>query len=507
MRLHHPEREFFIRTAVMHLRLTPSSLRTIMAAVVVAAAVHLAQSRDMVVDFTRPVVLQSLHWLGIEAADGGDELHVGRLLVPWTRDCAGVNLLLILLALAVWVNRRESRALRFWLCLAGMVPAAVAANVLRVLTLLAYRTVAYPGVESPQTHYFMGFMWLVPFIALITPRDHRPGSARLMETLHAGAVVALLAPMAGTPNATLLMLAALTALAQCRVQAARESGASPLAMAAWVGAGLGVAVMGTESFWLPWLLVCPLLVHPRWVFSLPGMACLACTHSLVVMQPWAWGVAGLGLAWAWHKGGVCDPYAPQESPAVVQASPGSLGARSFAWVRQAAFYACLALPFLASTLLAFGLQSWQPPAGMEARCITPQCHEIHLPGQPAQMGLVCYGASSRDRHHTLAVCLKYRGIDLQPVEGCPQVLTDGKNWFREFFMQDGCLLPDYPAYLRATFRPWSDPGVHLIFVSPHESQQPGAFSSACEELAQKFYQECRSSQEMRVAVHESRQAP
>lgn len=303
MRLHYPEKEFFIRTAVMHLRLTPSSLRTIMAAVVVAAAVHLAQSRDMVVDFTRPVVLQSLHWLGIEAADGGDELHVGRLLVPWTRDCAGVNLLLILLALAVWVNRRESRALRFWLCLAGMVPAAVAANVLRVLTLLAYRTVAYPGVESPQTHYFMGFMWLVPFIALITPRDHRPGSARLMETLHAGAVVALLAPMAGTPNATLLMLAALTALAQCRVQAARESGASPLAMAAWVGAGLGVAVMGTESFWLPWLLVCPLLVHPRWVFSLPGLACLACTHSLVVMQPWAWGVAGVGLAWAWHKGG------------------------------------------------------------------------------------------------------------------------------------------------------------------------------------------------------------
>jgi len=481
----------------MHFHLTAASLRTGIAAVAVAAAVHLTQSRDMVVDFTRPIVLQALQWLGTEAVDCGDELRVGRLLVPWTRDCAGINLLLILLALAVWVNRKESRAWRFWLCMAGMVPAAVAANVLRVLTLLAYRTLAYPGVESPQTHYFMGFMWLVPFIALITPRDHRPTSAGLMETLHAAAVVALLAPMAGTPNATLLTLAAVIALSQCRVRETPER-ANPWLFAAWVAAGLAVAVVSMESFWLPWLLVCPLLVQANWVFSISGMACLLCTHSLVAMQPWAWVVAVVGLAWTFlfEKGTVQTTPADKTDPANAAAEPLSPGG----WPGQAAFFACLALPFLASTLLAFGLKSWTPPAGMASRSISPNCYEVRLPSQPEEIGLACYSSASRDRHHTLAVCLKYRGIELQPVEGCPQVLTDGKNCFREFFLQDGHLLLDYPAYVRSTFRPWSDPGVHLIFVSAHETQQPEVFNATCEKLAQLFYHECLNASEMRVAT-------
>lgn len=480
----------------MHFRLTAASLRTTFAAVTVALAVHLAQSRDMVVDFTRPVVLQTLQWFGTQAVDCGDELRVGRLLVPWTRDCAGINLLLILLALAVWVNRRETRAWRFWLCMAGMVPAAVVANVLRVLTLLTYRTLAYPGVESPQTHYFMGFVWLVPFIALITPRDHRRTSAGLMETLHAAAVVSLLAPMAGTPNATLLTLAALMGLSQCKVvEHTARYPAWPLA--AWVVAGLGIAVVGMESFWLPWLLICPLLVQARWVCSIPGAACLACTHSLVVMQPWSWAVAGVGLAWAWRSG---ESPAPPATAPELRPEPVHLGAHWAARAGQTVFFACLALPFLASTLLAFGLKSWAPPAGMVSRTISPNCYEVRLPGQPDEIGLACYSSASRDRHHTLNVCLKYRGIELQPVEGSADVLTDGKNWFREFFLQDGHLLPDYPAYVRATFRPWSDPGVHLIFVSRQLAQQPAAFNAACEELAQKFYQECLGVQEIHVAA-------
>ncbi len=482
----------------MRFRLTAASLRTGIAAAAVAAAVHLTQSRDMVVDFTRPIVLHALQWLGTEAVDCGDELRVGRLLVPWTRDCAGINLLLILLALAVWVNRKESRAWRFWLCMAGMVPAAVAANVLRVLTLLTYRTLAYPGVESPQTHYFMGFMWLVPFIALITPRDHRPASAGLMETLHAAAVVALLAPMAGTPNATLLTLAAVVALSQCRVREAQER-ANPWLFAAWVAAGLGVAVVGMESFWLPWLLVCPLLVQASWILSISGMACVLCTHSLVAMQPWAWGVAGVGLGWAvlFEKG---EGQSTAADKTDLAAGMTTEAVRPAGWAGQAAFFACLALPFLASTLLAFGLKSWEPPAGMASRSISPNCYEVRLPGQPNEIGLACYSSASRDRHHTLNVCLKYRGIELQPVEGCPDVLTDGKHWFREFFLQDGHLLQDYPAYVRSTFRPWSDPGVHLIFVSAHDTQQPAAFNATCEKLAQIFYHECLNASEMRVAT-------
>ena len=97
------------------------------------------------------------------------------------------------------------------------------------------------------------------------------------------------------------------------------------------------------------------------------------------------------------------------------------------------------------------------------------------------------------------MCLKYRGIELTEVEGSPLVLTDGTHWFREFFLQDGHLLPDYPAYVRSTFIPWSDPGVHLIFVSAKEAQTPAEFSAACEALARKFYEECAGVKEVRVA--------
>ncbi len=492
----------------MNFRLSSSSLRTGLAAAVVAGAVHLAQSRDVVVDFTRPLVLGTLRWFGNEAVDCGEELRVGKLLVPWTRDCAGINLLFILLALAVWVNRKESRAWRFWLCLLGMVPAAAVANVLRVLTLLTYRTVAYPGVESPQTHYFIGFIWLVPFITLITPRDKRPLAAGLMETLHAAAVVALLAPMAGTPNALLLTLAAVVGLAQCRVrEVAARAGMWP--MAAWVAAGAAIAVVGMESFWLPWLLVCPLLVQARWVFSVPGLACLACTHSVLVMQPWSWVVAGVGVAWVYFYGEDeqtrtvgADAPARSEAAAADDATVTAVlvSARpAGGWMVKGAFFACLTLPFLASTLLAIGQKSWEPPVGVESRCISPNCFEVRLLGQPKGIGLVCYSSPSRDRHHTLTVCLKYRGIELSSVEGSPLVMTDGKHWFREFFAQGGQMLADYPAYVQSTFCPWRDPGVHLIFVSANEKLRPAEFSAACDVLAQRFDEECRGERELRLA--------
>ena len=475
----------------MNFRFTSISLRTGIAAAVVAAAMQLSQSRDMVVDYTRPIVLLLLKWCGREPVDCGEMLQVGRLQVPWTRDCAGINLLLILLALAVWVNRKETRAWRFWLCLVGMVPAAAVANVLRVLTLLAYRTLAYPGVESPQTHYFIGFIWLVPFILMIMPRDQRPLSSGLMETLHAAAVVALLAPLAGTPNAMLLTLAAIIGLAQCRLREEQTRTRSWL-MAAWVAAGAGIALVGMESFWLPWLLLCPLLVQARWVFSVPGMACLACTHSLLVMQPWSWAVAGVGLAWAYWTG------EEEEQPDAEAAAVGA-ALRPLPWAGRAAFFTCLVLPFLASTLLAIGRPSWKPPARVESRSISPNCFEIRMPHQPQSIGLACYSSASRDRHHTLTVCLKYRGVELNPVEGSPLVLTEGKHWFREFFIQGGQLHSDYPAYVRSTFIPWSEPGVHLIFVSAQDKQTPAEFSAACETLAQQFYRECEGANDLRLA--------
>jgi exosortase/archaeosortase family protein len=462
-------------------RVQPETLRTVIAAVVIAVAVHFTQSRDVLVDFTRPVVMTSLRWLGIDAVDRGEVMAVGSLHVPWTRDCAGINLLLILLALAVWVNRQERHAWRFWLRVLSMIPAALAANVLRVLTLIAYRTLAYPGVESPQTHYFIGFLWLVPFVAFITPRDHRPKSAGIMETLHAAAVVSLLAPMSGTPNAALITVAAVVALSLCRV---RESSRAMIYL--WLAGGIGIAIVSMESFWLPWLLLCPMLVDLRRLRLFHGISVL-CTHSLIAMQPWAWWIAAAGVVVAWLSKAeigvstLMKKTRPDEVHQTTLVSPLE---------RQATFFMALVLPFIASTLLSLGQAAWVPPPTVESKSINQSGYEIRLRGQPAHIGLACYAAASRDRHHTVKVCLKYRGIEVASVEDSPFVFTEGRHWFREFFLQDGHLLPDYAAYVKSTFRPWSDPGVHLIFVSLREKQSPSAFSDACEQLAEQFHRQC-----------------
>ena len=461
------------------LSLNPRTIRTLIAAAVIAIAVNLAQSRDALHDFTRPLVVATLHLLGMDATDKGQVIAVGHLEVPWTRDCAGINLLLILLALAVWVNRQEKIGTRFWLRVAAMVPAALAANILRVLTVIAYRKVFYPAIESPQTHYFMGFLWMVPFVTMITPRGQRTISQALLETFHAAAVVALLAPLSGTPNGGLISIAAVIALAHCRY--GHDFPKLRLGLTSlWALAGAAIAFVNLESFWLPWLLLCPIVSDLRWLKTPAGVLVMVCTHSMFAMQSWAPAVGGLGIAyavWIWLRH-------EEETSAEAPAGP------ALRWTASLPGYACIlcfALPFTASTLLSIGLKTWSPPATMTFRPIKSQGYEIRLPGQAENIGLACYGPTGRDRHHTVQVCLKYRGLDVVPSGENPDIFTDGQHWLREFFVHDGQLLPDYTAYLRQTFRPWADPGVHLIFVAPMDKVTSADFAANCRDLAKTFH--------------------
>jgi len=458
------------------------SLRTLCAAGFVAAAVLFAQSQDALREITRPIVLGILQTCGMHAEDRGEVMAIGHLEIPWTRDCAGINLLLIMLALGVWVNREEPVVLKFWLRVAAMVPAALAANVLRVLSLIGYRMIAYPAVESPQTHYFLGFIWMVPFITLITPRVGRPAFHALLETLHAAAVVALLAPMTGMPNGTLLAIAVVMALSQCRVRQDLWNW-RVASTVLWAAAGAAIALTNMESFWLPWLLCCPMMLDFKWLFSPAGILVMLSTQSMFTMQTWAppigWLGIGLGL-WSW----VMKSPGPVDSPPVATTPRISFIQRAVA----AGSACCFLVPFLASTLLSIGQVAWKPPATVESRSLDNQGFEVRLPGQPDNIALACYGADGKDRHHTVQVCLKYRGTDLTASAENPAVYTDGKHWLREFFLQDGQLLANYPAYLKSTFRPGSDPGVHLIFISPMESGTPHDFARTSAGLAGSFYQ-------------------
>ena len=145
-------------------------------------------------------------------------------------------------------------------------------------------------------------------------------------------------------------------------------------------------------------------------------------------------------------------------------------------------------PFIASTLNCLLRPSLRPPPGVMAREVAPNTFDVRLIGQPGGVSLVWYGSSGDGRHHTLAVCMRYRGIQLKPSRVEPSVMTDGKMWMREFFLQRGRLLTDYRAYLWNTLLPWSPAGVHIIASAPADSLSANAFANSTLELAAQLSQ-------------------
>ena len=458
----------------------PSALppfpRLLLAVLAVGGLLSLSPSQNAFLDLTRPLLLALFQALGIAATTTSDALVIGRLTVPWTRDCSGINLLVILLALTLWVNRAQPANLRFWLRLAAVFPAALLANTLRVLTLLAYRHLAYPAVESPQLHYFIGFLWLVPMILLVAPQDGRSWPCRTIESLHAAAVLAWLAPLLASPGGPWLAAAALLLLSQCRL--ARTPPPHRLAlMTAWLVAGLAIGLLSLESFWLIWLLLCPLLL-PLPLLRQPAFwLTLAAAHPLLKLLAWGDLIAATGLAWMLWR--TFRPAAPQAESPVPLTLPLPVASR----IALALTGFALTLPFTAASLFAARHSPLLPPEHLVVQEIGAQGYELRLPGQPDPVRLVWYAAQNNDRHHTVSVCLKYRGRDLSPVPDTPAVQTDGRHWLREFFVQNGQLLPTYTDYARRTLAPRSHPGAHLIFVTPHDALTPDEFDRQTRALA------------------------
>jgi len=74
----------------------------------------------------------------------------------------------------------------------------------------------------------------------------------------------------------------------------------------------------------------------------------------------------------------------------------------------------IVLPFIASTVDALLIPSLHPPSGVMAREVGANTYELHPIGQPRNVELAWYGPSGDGRHHTLSVCMRYRGSNLKP---------------------------------------------------------------------------------------------
>lgn len=454
-------------------------IRTLLALTAVFVLLHLVGTTDLLSGITRPLVVGFLRLVGASAQDAAGELILGQMRVPWTRDCAGVNILILLWAMTLWSNRAEPFSGRYWLRLGLAVPAALLANICRIFTLLAYRYAFFPAVESPQLHYFIGFLWVMPCLPLLVPRSGREPGRYTLETLFLVAALSLVSPFVSAPGGNLVTLATLLLLAQSKYTTLTNR--SGLLGVLWVIAAGFIALASMESLWLPWLLTCPWLIRFERLSSLPRGLLVLGTIPLVSMHPvLRWLVAAAVALEFWNLFKVGSAHAT-----VVQAT-----ADARVWRRritQGGLSVLFVLPFVASSATGLWRPSLRPPPGAMTREVAVNAYEVRLVGQSPDLKLIWYGPSGDGRHHTLPVCMRYRGIELKPCPEAAPVMTDGKMWMREFFIHRDVLLLDYRSYLRRTLWPDSPAGVHLIASLPVDTMSITAFANEAEALAREIH--------------------
>lgn len=455
-------------------------VRSVLSLAGVFLVLHLAQRNDVLSDLTRPFVLGILRLFGIDVLQTNEALWVGRLVIPWSRDCAGLNVLGILWAMTLWTNRSEPRVDRYLGRLLLAVPAAMLANVARILTLIGYRHLLYPAVESPQLHYFIGFLWLVPLMWFFCPRGGRSVRRYTLETLHLAAALSLLAPLVLAPGGSLVALGTVLLLANSQFD--RERMGQPAApLVAWGAFAMLIAMTRMESLWLPWLIACPAFTSLRAAFSWTGFALWLGTLPLLAMHPvgqWGLPVVATLHIWQWSR----SQSLTQKSSLSIATKPPRL---SSAWA--GAVTLALLIPFAASPLNGLLARPGVPPVAARARDLGANAFRLNLVGQPPDLDMVWYEPTGEGRHHALEVCLQYRGVTLRPA-AVAQVKTDGQVWMREFFLQRGTLVQSYRDYLRRTFLPLSPAGIHLIASSRVESMTAESFAESSAQMARDVCQ-------------------
>jgi exosortase/archaeosortase family protein len=440
------------------------SLRAVLVLGLIYALVSAAHLGDVLAELTQPFVLWTLRILGQAATlhDGG--ISLGKVFVPWSRDCAGLNVLALLLALTAWMMREQKSLWRYGGSLALAVVVGFFLNVCRILSLVAYRSVFYPKVESPELHYFIGFAWLLPAVvgvALLLGR--REDGVTVPDLLYWSVVLSLLSPLVASHGGEIVALSALALLPTAgwtRISRVRGYG-----LVVWVPVGLIIALAGMESAWLPWVLLCPAFVSWRLIRSPVAWIILAgCVPVLAMNVGMRWCVAVAVLAFWWPRlrtDGNSDDE-PVESG-------------SYRWAL--ASIACLLLPFVDGLLPVGQVGEEPPPRGMMAERVDAGRFRLRLLGQAPDLAVTWQQPRGNDRHHGIRICMKFSGVEMLENDSCPGVVQVGDNWVREFFIVDGKLVEDYRDYLLKTWLPLSSVGVHVVVTGSSQLRSGQEFNS------------------------------
>lgn len=427
--------------------------------------------------------VQSLHLLlqlgkllGLAVQFSDQHLRVGALDVPWSDDCAGVSFFAILPLLACWRSWREDSPASLWHLLIFPWLLAAAANALRVSGILGCRWWLQPEVESLQMHHFLGFVSLLVAVAVILPSTQT--HSLKVQALHLAGVLALLTPQIQAPGGWLIAVCSVVVLATRMRESAhpRWSFSKVVFVSFWGLAAIWIGFSQMESLWLPWLLISPFFnqtpVSLLGWFLLPG-----CLPLVAVQQSWSW-MLFLPISII-----ILSSMARKKKERQV----ASLVASS-TWSQSWALLVVL-VPFAAMGLgKQSALKQEVPVTSLRPQRTAPAQYELHLENQPGEIRVDWIGPQGGGRHHTLPVCMAFRGEHLHTVDAAPAVWTDGKVWRKEYFLHEGQILPRYSAYLKSSFWPGSSSGVHLIFSALCQTINAGEFAERSDALAKRIYE-------------------
>jgi len=430
-----------------------------------------AEITTWVSDTSRWGVLTVGSFLGIAVADRGDALELGGLILPWTPDCSGINSLVLLLLVTVWVHREALLTRSTLIRLAACVPLALVVNIFRVLLIASYRYWAYPNWETPALHYFIGFVCLLPTVLFLVPDWRSRPTAFWIELLYLATVVALIAPLLLVPGGPIVVVCAVALMMHSRYQLpTSRSGA--LMLAGWGGAGLLVSLTQMEGFWVLWLLVSPAFVPPH-QYRQPFFWLLALgTVPVVAMQPIGWGICGLGLAL----------YLYQSKGEEKKPSTNLSGSSRWTLVMPV----LLLMPLGLGAAMNRDFVPQPPPLGVMSRKVAHNTFQVKTIGQSDQLASFWFGPFGDGRHHSLKSCAEFRGLTLESIGEQSNLYQGDGKWMVEFFIQDGRLITSYPAYLLATLMPMSSPGIHLIFEADVKAMGADYFADQSQRIAQQL---------------------
>lgn len=461
----------------MDLRIDSSSkvIRNIVLLVTIFILLHFANITDVFSYLSRPMIILAAKIFGITAVDRGSYLLLGKLVLPWTRDCSGINTLVMLWGITLWANRSQLFGFFFIGRLLLCIPAALIVNVFRIYTLAAYRFVYFPEWETPQLHYFIGFLWLLPLLFLFVKDLRKKNWPQWLEVLYMAVVLALLAPVVFSPGGSVVTVCALFYIAHNHISGSSLKGMRRLNLL-WGTLAMVIAWSRMESLWIPWLLVCPRFVDRRLLYSFSGLIILSGTISLLAMRT-EWQIVVL-LALAFQAYGLLRKR-DKPVPAPIFSPPR---------LPEIVMLAFLTLvPFILPGVIGISHELERPPMGIMSKQLSFNSYKLRVGGQSSDISMYWYGSFGDGRHHALPACMRFRGIILEKDKQENSVYFGDNKWMREFFIHEKILKTTYHEYLLASFSPFASPGVHIIFEAPMDLMSSTYFSRASEQIVNQLH--------------------